>query len=56
MNKTLILLALGFLFVGNACKGDQADRAFDKGVVGDRGLEPLTSTVCRKRRKKIKCI
>jgi hypothetical protein len=25
----------------------------EKKVVGDRGLEPLTSTVCRKRRKNI---
>ena len=27
----------------------------DKKVVGDRGLEPLTSPVCRKQRKKLKC-
>jgi hypothetical protein len=26
----------------------------DNKRMGDRGLEPLTSTVCRKRRKKIK--
>ena len=26
-----------------------------KEVVGDRGFEPLTSTVCRKLRKKLKC-
>ena len=31
------------------------DRASDRGMVGDRGLEPLTSTVCRKRRKYLKC-
>jgi hypothetical protein len=27
----------------------------EKKVVGDTGFEPVTSTVCRKRRKKLRC-
>jgi hypothetical protein len=27
----------------------------ERGLVGDRGLEPLTSTVCRKRQKNATC-
>jgi len=36
-------------------QGGLVDRVSDRGNVGDRGLEPLTSPVCRKRRKVQRC-
>jgi hypothetical protein len=52
----LSALNLGSGFHSSATdRKERETRVIEKKMVGDTGFEPLTSTVCRRQRKKPKC-